>query len=210
MTNNSPLILFLVIASLFSCSNQKINNPKQKLFDAFQTEKIDPSWNFETVENDSMITSIFKNKAVGDRIFLSTLDTSIVLDYFSQENKLTHSSLMFKSKLIRQDSLLYIEVADAANKLIRRISYPTMKNRIPDGSAPPVSGGFGSLEDCIDDFYCTHMGELLCQANRTCFPVRSEITCCFKDGRCVFILIAVSPTKRSCSLPSIYPDILTR
>ena len=198
--------LFMVFNS---CGNLKtVETPKQKLLNAFKDRGIDTTWNFETSETDSLMTAAFRNKTIGEQIQISG-DTNIIIGYFSRENKLSRSSTTFRAEVIKRDSTLYIESKDAAGKLVDRIDYPAVSKRpAGSGTGVVVPGGFNSLEDCIKDFNCKHRGELLCQANATCRPVRGGIDCCLTNGQCFEILIIVTPTNPRCSIVVAHvPDL---
>jgi hypothetical protein len=196
------LIIFffasMAFTFLFSCKNAA-ENPKQNLLDAFKNQKIDSSWNFETMENDSMKTSAFKNKAIGEQIVLQALDTNLVIGYFSHESKRTHSSTLYKSLLVRQGSLLYIVITDPSDKQIDKVVLPAAK-KTPSTTQPTPGGSFGSFDKCFYEFNCKERSQLQCLANETCKPVRADIDCCLPDGNCYAILIVINPTRLLCSI----------
>src|SRR6266404_3063645 len=154
MKKNICFFLFLAFTVFLSCKNAT-ENPKQKLLNAFKDQKIDSAWNFETAENDSMKTAAFRNKAIGERIEISSRDTSLVIGFFSRENKLTHSSMLFKSELFRHDSLLYVEITDPSGKQIDKILLPSAKKRVSiTAPAQPSITTFGNFDACFYDFNC--------------------------------------------------------
>ncbi|HET9825969.1 MAG TPA: hypothetical protein VFP87_11575 [Chitinophagaceae bacterium] len=194
---------FAILAFLFlsSCKNAA-ENSRQKLLDAFKDQKVDSSWNFETTENDSIKTSAFKNKAIGEQIVLQARDTSLVIGYFSHENKRTQSSTMYKSQLVRRDSLLYVVLNDPSGKQIDKVMLPAAKKTLTP-TQPTPGGSFGSFEKCFYDFNCKERSQLQCLANETCKPVRADIDCCLPDGQCYSILIVINPTRLICSIAVI-------
>ena len=201
-----PLLIFIV--TLFSCNDSKVKSPKQELLDSFKDQKIESAFNFETSENDSLVTNAFKNKAVSGQIMLTTRDTSIVIGYFSEKNKKTASSSALKYELIMRDSVVYIEISDAAKKIIDKIIYPAIKSTT-GGIPPPLPDGFNSINDCIADFNCHRLGELQCQANKTCKPVGAGIICCLTNGQCFSIHFLITPNTPICSIRiNQIPDIL--
>ena len=209
MKKSTPFLLLLFFLSLLACRESKIGNPKQQLLETFKSQNIDPSWNFETTENDSMEIASFKNKSIREQILLlSSSDTSLVLDFVSVKKKGSSTTTIFKSELIKHDSIFYIERSDAAGKEIDKIMFPVIHKK-PTTVTAAGPDLFTSVTACLNDFMCKHRGEMQCQANQTCRPAIGDVDCCLTNGQCIDILIVINPTKLLCSiLADLNPDIL--
>jgi len=211
MKKNIPFFIFLLSIIFFSCKS-KTENPKQKLLDAFAKQNIDSTWNFETYEDDSSRMAAFKNKNIREHISLPDKDTSVVIGFFSKEDKMNHSSTKYKAELFRRDSSLYIDITDPSDKQLDRIALRAAhKKQAVPSVAPAATGSFGSLNDCFYDFNCNQRSHLQCLANQMCQPVYADIDCCLPDGQCYAILVIIFPTRPLCSVISAQvPEVFAR
>jgi hypothetical protein len=193
---------------LLSCNDPKKTDSKQELLNTFKDEKIEGKFNFETSENDSLTRVAFKNKSVGKELTISAKDTNVVLGYFMEKGKNADKSTPYRSELIKRDTVIYIEITDAAKNVIDKVTLPAPEKRLGDSTTTPPLGGFNSINDCINDFNCKQRGALQCQANRTCKPAYAAIVCCLTSGQCFSIHFIIMPTRPACWLrPYDFPDI---
>jgi hypothetical protein len=195
MKNASLSILIIaLIMAMFSCFRPN-EETVWKEVSALVDEPLDrDAFNFEVAEKDSAVTSVFRNKSVGQFLFLNARDTSVLVEFYSVKRKgHNSSSSIYQSRVLINDSLVISEVINLKDKSVTRAEFPLHDLKMPQRL-------YDSEEDCLNDYYeSQEYFDLLNYVNRTCKPSPLTGPCChLKDGRFICVCIIVSPTHLSC------------
>jgi hypothetical protein len=206
MKKKLSFLILLSFITLLSCNNSITESPdaksaiesaRQEVLDVIKKQNIKASFDFEAFENDSSLTVVFKNKAVGKQVEFNTRDSTLLLGLYLNKSNNERTYNIYKSQLIRHDATISFEIWDMANNLIEK-----KEAQIPDDifdDAPPLPCPvFDSYDDCSDHFYCTEYPELQCEANRTCETIIAGFCCCLSDGCNWYEFIEIKPTDPSC------------
>lgn len=159
-------------------------------------------FNFATEEDETQAVVSLTNNAVNKLIKLEKGDSDMVLRYTTIKEKKTNASRTYKTDLIRKGNDVTLQAAD-----IRTGEVVFQQKFIPPKPHQPTDPTFKDLKECIDDFYCHHGGDLLCQANKTCQPQFGWLSCFFADGTGVSVHLIIQPTRPICGLVGFVPNI---
>ncbi len=181
-----------------SCvNNSNIENARQDLLYHINKENIEGAFNFEAFENDTSLFASFINKSIGKSVFLETRDTNLLIGIYLTKNKIDYSITILTIQLLKQDSLIYLEVFDLKKKVAKKNKFPQIK---PDFKIQDFP--FNSVEECLDEYYeSQEYLDILAQVNRACQESLLTGPCCpLKDGTFVCVDLIIQPTSLACSI----------
>jgi hypothetical protein len=207
MNKISLALLLFSAAAILSCHKSNIESVRKELLQYTGLYKNKISFNFEETENDSNIVAFFKNKSVGKFIFLSTLDTSVLVEFCYIKSKNRNSSKVYQSSVVKKDSLIFLEVIDLKRKFIKTVKFPIIN---PVFVAPGMF--HSSIEACLSDYYeSQEYFSILAQVNRTCEPSPLVGPCChLTSGSTVCIDLIIKPTRPYCLLVDDFAILQSR
>jgi len=197
------LISFLIL--LISC-NQKPSNVsavdqmKYDLENVIKTNHANTKFSLKTIQDERSQLVVMRNASVGKQIDLGKDDSTILLGYYAESLK-NAPAKVFKTELVKKGKRLFLQTTDEEGKLVEKKDFPIMDA----DSAMNDSGGFETLDDCIESFFCTFEG-IQCEANKTCETQFYGTTCCLNDGSCFSIHFIFPPTNPWCRFKSFVFD----
>jgi hypothetical protein len=175
-------------------------DPRSELLRAVKDPRAE-SFLFATSEDESQAIASLTNPAARGVVTLDKGDTTMVLRYTTVRDKKTNTTRTYRSEAVKSGSTLALVVTDAVTGQV------VDKNVFPPPSLHPGEPKFATLEDCIKDFNCKHLGELQCEANRTCKNQFAALTCCLTNGQCFSVHLIIPPTRRICQLTNLFGDL---
>ncbi len=163
---------------------------KASLEEYLEKNQEEGEFHYQVGESDEGLTAVLRNAAVGQQVNFATKDSTILLGVYQQDGT------VYRSQLVRSDSTIQMQILNTANDRTEVVDYP-----FPDlVFESPGPGGFESLEDCMDHYFCT-LEAIQCEANRTCEPQHYGIICCIEgEDICYSIHYYFPPTKPICFL----------
>ena len=205
LTSSFCLGMLLLASTLtFSCqptngptpnSNNTANtsttprDPKAELVSALKGANVD-GFHFATKEDDNQLITSLTNGALRSPVKIEDGGT-FVLGYANVKDKKANTTKTLAADIVRSGTAYSLHLKDiVAGGLV-----------LDERFAPRICPGvpvFNTLDECFDDFNCKVRPELLCEANRTCKNIYTEVQCCLRDGTRIHALVIIRPTARRC------------
>lgn len=206
--SNSAWCFAIVLLSLGLAGACKTITPREQLVRSLKGANIE-GYFLATREDDIEEVASLTNSALRNPIQLG--NDSLVLKYTSVKDKKANNTRIYKTEIVRKDAALTLLVTDVASgETVMKKEFPPAKSRIDaaGGDCTKIfEKSFNTPAECKRDFDldCRRGSFLLCEANRTCEPVVTELECCFKDGHATAALLIIWPTRRLC-FTAFLPD----
>jgi hypothetical protein len=164
-------------------------DPRAELVRSLKGANVD-GFHFATREDDNQTITSLTNGALRSPVKLDDGGT-FVLGYANVRDKKTNTTKTLQAEIVRSGSAYSLHLKDiVAGGLV-----------IDERFAPRICPGvpvFNTFDECFDDFECKVRPELLCEANRTCRNIYTEVQCCLRDGTRIHALVIIRPTARRC------------
>ena len=164
-------------------------DPREELVRSLKGANVD-GYFFAMKEDANQTITSLTNGALREPVKLDG-NNRLVLQYANVKEKRANTTKTLKAEIGRSDNGYKLFITDvAANHVIAEEAF-----------APRLCPGvpvFDTFDQCYDDFECKVLPELLCEANRTCKSIRTELRCCMRDGTEIHALILISPTAIRC------------
>jgi hypothetical protein len=164
-------------------------DPKAELVRALKGANVDGFY-FATKEDDNQLITSLTNGALRSPVKIEDGGT-FVLGYANVKDKKANTTKTLAAEIVRSGAAYSLHLKDiVAGGLV-----------LDERFAPRICPGvpvFNTLDECFDDFNCKVRPELLCEANRTCKNIYTEVQCCLRDGTRIHALVIIRPTARRC------------
>lgn len=204
------MLTLFALATLWSCQQSNLENARKQLLRFAQGQKTNASFHFKTLESDSGLTTVLLNKAVGRQVAFGKGDTSLLIGIYGFQAKGTGVPTITKSQLVKRDTVITLEIVDAAGKVIDKIISRIPEDGTPDPPpTPPTPPTYGSFDECLDDYFNgPEYAALQKKANETCKTQWGFAFCCLKDGTCAYFdFIQIRPTRFKCTFRIEMADV---
>ncbi len=194
-------VILLVLGLIWSC---KTTTPdlKGELVRSLQGEDVN-GFNFAIEGDENQTVVSLTNSALRNLITLDNNTTSFNLKFTLVKDKKSGITKTYKTEIVKQGTDLTLVVTDiASGKVVSRSVFPKAEpHHLPGGAH-----NFDTLEECIEDFYCTTAPTLQCEANRTCEDQFASLLCCLNDGLCYSVHMIIRPNTWRCKLSVMIPN----
>jgi hypothetical protein len=164
-------------------------DPRAELVRSIKGANVD-GFHFASREDDNQVITSLTNGALRSPVKIEDGGT-FVLGYANVKDKKANTTKTLEAEIVRSGAAYSLHVKDIA----------TGGLVLDERFAPRICPGvpvFNTLDECFDDFDCKVRPELLCEANRTCKNIYTEVQCCLRDGTRIHALVIIRPTARRC------------
>jgi hypothetical protein len=193
----------LLFSLAYSCG-QPASDPKRDLIASLKGAEV-RGYLFALKENEAQTTASLTNRLANHPIFLGKANTGLVLSYARIEDNKTKIAKIYKSEIIRTTSSLTLLVTDVENRsVVEKSQRPLALPDLNDCSGQQL---FDTYQECEAAVYCSTIGVLQCEANRTCQVQFGGQTCCLKNGTGADAFVFAKPNTTRCLEQASYSSI---
>ena len=195
-------VVLLSLGLVWSCKTTT-PDPRGELVRSLKGEDVE-GFHFATEEDESQTVVSLTNSAVRNLITLDNSTTNLVLKYTLVKEKKASAKRTYKTEVVKTGTELTLVVTDiVTGEVVSRTTFPEPEPHNLSGGPPT----FDTLEECIEDFYCTTAPALQCEANRTCEDQFPGIFCRLKNGELISVHFIIKPTTLICKLSVVIPNL---